>query len=851
MNRRASKVSAIFLIGCGLVLLSTGSAICSGDAAGPSLVREKVDFQNSPHSFEMTVPGNVDETRFLWPNLPGETSFYSAVRIRNVGESPIVNPRLTLNGFQTPMTTKELIDAVMPGASNGMDRILRIFYTMTRYVTHYEKPSGDAVHPLSFFLNYGYGVCFDQMGIMAELWDVAGFRWRFADPMNHATAEVEEPQQKKTVLLDTDFNAYYLKHDNWSIASVQDVREDPMLVLRSTHEREYHRSPWQEGDPVVDMWGSSEKMASLYAIRPTRPLYKATSGPQFNGKFSMILRPGESYSWHSDRDRYHQSFKENPPIMNVSRELIWETDLDLGKPHHRWFLDRKRIRESKSETQKTSLESGQLWKIPYRMFFPILGIDLFLKPDSDPRNPISGDETVLRIELRTPGKSVTEDVPLAKVMEGAYSLDALLYRLPYPTRNVDLLISIKSKGKSRAEKLNIQGVKISLVCQSTAFAFRSLQTGQNQIVYTDASAKRNVSIEIKTNPETVALPRFLSEGFSPSRGEEVAESALRFLWPAIPESDGAVGYQWQLSAHPDMRYPLSPTFERLIYGAFLRHENGNVVFELPWRGMLPVSRELFWRVRPYNAGNMAGDWSPIQSFKIRGPGVPRNVRLEEKAGKSILRWDPDPNGTVPTKYEIHTSSVEGFMPTNKRHRILGMGVSDRMKYRWADVYATDWPFVPPTLLATTQKTEFTVLDPNGPVPSMLQKPAAQYRVIAVDDQGSRSCPSPQIYLPHPRVISPLKVVLSPGPFRWKVPVISSLGRVLATSPDYRLGLWEKPNLHYSLLDIPKEAQDWNLDKDTGVIRGKIVRGQIVSLTVQVQESRYGNKDVKKIVFQSK
>lgn len=564
MNRRASKVSAIFLIGCGLVLLSTGSAICSGDAAGPSLVREKVDFQNSPHSFEMTVPGNVDETRFLWPNLPGETSFYSAVRIRNVGESPIVNPRLTLNGFQTPMTTKELIDAVMPGASNGMDRILRIFYTMTRYVTHYEKPSGDAVHPLSFFLNYGYGVCFDQMGIMAELWDVAGFRWRFADPMNHATAEVEEPQQKKTVLLDTDFNAYYLKHDNWSIASVQDVREDPMLVLRSTHEREYHRSPWQEGDPVVDMWGSSEKMASLYAIRPTRPLYKATSGPQFNGKFSMILRPGESYSWHSDRDRYHQSFKENPPIMNVSRELIWETDLDLGKPHHRWFLDRKRIRESKSETQKTSLESGQLWKIPYRMFFPILGIDLFLKPDSDPRNPISGDETVLRIELRTPGKSVTEDVPLAKVMEGAYSLDALLYRLPYPTRNVDLLISIKSKGKSRAEKLNIQGVKISLVCQSTAFAFRSLQTGQNQIVYTDASAKRNVSIEIKTNPETVALPRFLSEGFSPSRGEEVAESALRFLWPAIPESDGAVGYQWQLSAHPDMRYPLSPTFERLI-----------------------------------------------------------------------------------------------------------------------------------------------------------------------------------------------------------------------------------------------------------------------------------------------
>ena len=97
----------------------------------------------------------------------------------------------------------------------------------------------------------------------------------------------------------------------------------------------------------------------------------------------------------------------------------------------------------------------------------------------------------------------------------------------------------------------------------------------------------------------------------------------------------------------------------------------------------------------------------------------------------------------------------------------------------------------------------------------------------------------------------MKVAVSPGSFLWKAQVISSLGRVLATSPDYRLGLWEKPNLQYSLLDVPKEAQDWTLDKETGVIRGKIVRGQSVSLTVQVQESRYGNKDVKKIVFQSK
>ena len=188
MNGRSSKVSAIFLIGCCIVLLLIRPAVCSGDVTGPSVVREQVNFQNSPHSFEMPLPGNVDETRFLWPNLPGKTPFYSAVRISNVGENPIANPRLTLNGFQTPLTTRELMDALTRDASNGMDRILRIFYTMTRYVTHYEKPNGDALNPLGFFLNYGYGVCFDLMGSMAGLWDVAGFRWRYAHPMNHARA---------------------------------------------------------------------------------------------------------------------------------------------------------------------------------------------------------------------------------------------------------------------------------------------------------------------------------------------------------------------------------------------------------------------------------------------------------------------------------------------------------------------------------------------------------------------------------------------------------------------------------------------------------------------------------------
>ncbi|MFO7667383.1 MAG: hypothetical protein R6V76_12240 [Desulfobacterales bacterium] len=849
MTRNDFRVFYKPFILCNVLILLLFTTLGGGEAVGQTPVRESVVIRNSPYRFQITVPGNVDESRFLWPNFPGKTAYYSSVRIRNEGKKNVVNPRLILNGFQMPLTTKELIRALTHDSPDDLDRILRVFYEMTHYVSHQVLPATDPIYPLGFFLNYCYGVCFNQRGINAQLYDIMRLPWRVADPMNHATIEVENPYKKQTMLLDTDLNAYYLKHDNWNIASARDVQEDPMLILRSTHEREYHRSPWQEGDPIVDMWGSSEKMAALYGAAPPRPLEMTKTGPHLNENFSIILRPGESYGWHSDQNRYHESLKENP-ILNVSRQLVWETDLDLSKSHHRWFIKGSHIWKSVSAAQHVTIDSNHPWMIPYRLLFPVLGMDLFLRLDSDSENMARKGSLVLSIALKTPAKTVVEEVPLAKLIDRSYSLDRLLQKLPYPLRNMDVLISIKSPVNNSGISLNIKGLQIRLFCQSTAFACRSPQSGHNNIIYTDASKDRHVRIEIETQPATVQLPLFSKGVFSPGGGKEVAESALRFVWPALPDS-GAAGYQWQVSAHRDMRYPLSPTFERLVDGTFLRHENGNVFFQLPWRGMLPIGKELFWRVRPYDSNNLAGDWSPVKSFKIRGPGVPQNVRLVTKNGNNILMWDRNPQGTAPVKYEIHTSSLEGFMPTDRRHRILGMSSSEVMKYQWTDVYASDWPMVPPTLLTTTDQMEWIVFGKNGPQKILPSKLGAHYRIIAIDEEKSRSCPSPQIHLPHPQIVSPIKVVLPPGAIRWQVPVISSLGRVTARVPDYRLRLWDKSTLVYFLPDIPNGVKDWTIDRNTGILYGNLVRGQAVPLTVEVHDTKYGIKNVKKIVFEGK
>ena len=70
-------------------------------------------------------------------------------------------------------------------------------------------------------------------------------------------------------------------------------------------------------------------------------------------------------------------------------------------------------------------------------------------------------------------------------------------------------------------------------------------------------------LHLRTEPSEISLPAFDGDTFFPSDGSEVAETDLWFSWPPIL-GDEINGVHVQVSAYPDMRYPLSPTFDRLF-----------------------------------------------------------------------------------------------------------------------------------------------------------------------------------------------------------------------------------------------------------------------------------------------
>jgi hypothetical protein len=716
------------------------------------------------------VGGTVDESSFLWPSLPADERFVSSIMIRNTGDNVVVNPRISVNGNQIPLTTDELLSSIMLDSKEPLDRVLKIFYAIDRYSTHEDMRLGHwQESPLTFFVGYGGGMCEDRANIQRMLWDVLGQRWRDSQALNHTVFEVEVGD--RILHLDTDTQAYYMMHDNSTVASSLDIKTDPMLVQRAVHYRNYLKYPIGAKDTEPDMWYSSEKVAALYMGPYDYPLF--SNAPVYE-EFDILLRPGEGYGWHSDKPKHLHPIFHDTPLSDVVRDFTWETKLDFSRASHLWAVRQVNASGIPVRDGAVSIDKNTSVFLSYVHPFPMTGARIKLNPGAN-----VSSETLMQLTITGGiyGEQEKFDIPLYELISGTDSLSAHIQKFTYPLHDLQIEISISNSGIVNSSAISLKGLSFELYSQATVYAFRSLKTGRNDLVYTDASDKRSVEVQVNAIPLQTTLPGFpVGSLFSPGDNKVVAEGNLTFSWPRAVD---VKGYQIQISAFADMRYPLSPTFERIIDKNDVTESQGRIQYQLPWRGMLPVNRNLYWRVRPFREDLLAGQWSSILPFKVKGPQAPDKINVEYDQGRVILSWSASPSGTQPLSYEIHSSSLEGFVPMSEPHRVLGFGDQTVAKYQWDDLTATDWPVVPETTLTTTNDTRIILYGGANANPAWSSRLGAHFRVIAIDADGSRSCPSPQAHLLSPLVL----------PDR----VISTVGRITAKSP-YFLGLWDKPAL---------------------------------------------------------
>jgi hypothetical protein len=343
--------------------------------------------------------------------------------------------------------------------------------------------------------------------------------------------------------------------------------------------------------------------------------------------------------------------------------------------------------------------------------------------------------------------------------------------------------------------------------QMAPLALPAMSVGENKFVYMDQSpGERKVRITHNwversafRPPEAPSSPAF------PEDGGEVDGTDLVFRWLPAKDPDGEriADYHLELSDRPDMKWPLSTNFYKLISNT---PDRGKDQYTLPHRGLFASDQKYYWHVRAKNEKGVWGPWSSIWSFTPRGPSSPVDVTLAFDSDRNVgtLQWKPNPVGRKPAKYRIYGSDERGFSVNDEPFKAV-VGASKAV----------------PTTREANFVTEIAATETEviGAEIKLTNANRAFYRVVAVDEQGKRSGPSDFAEAPRPILYSrPVTDAKVGSEYRYSLSAIRSLGDLRTRVIDGKetMDYWDLEAPRFAL----KQGPPWlKIDASTGLLSG--------------------------------
>jgi hypothetical protein len=703
-----------------------------------------------------------------------------AVRLENVGETDVINPWLS-NGRNSFRTLGEIVlSAVDPphpplsprggrgkgeGGMTDREKAFALWFQEIRHRYHWAGDNNELGDPVKVFNVYGHNTCGNDSICLAGLWKQAGLKVTPARVVGHCVSQAFFDGRWN--LFDGDMHSMYLLRDNRTIACEQDLVRDHDLIRRSH----------TQGILNPDKRANDEWEASIYVFEG-KPEGDRNSATDTN--MNMKLRPGEAITWHwghADPVKYHGENKPKYPDLICNG--LWEYRPDFsGDLWKKGAADIQGIRASGGELTAADGKAGTIAWIVRSPYVFVGG-----------RLEVEG--SAVKWSLSWDGKSWTEAGP-----------DLGKHFPPGGPARYEYRLRCELGAGARLKRLGIVND-----LQMAPLALPAMSIGENKFVYTDQSpGKRKVQIthdwverSASRPPEPPASPVF------PTDGGETDAADLVFRWsPARdPDGNGIADYHFELSDRPDMKWPLSTNFYKLISNT---PDRGKSQYTVPQPGLLTPDQTYYWRVRAMNDKGVWGPWSSTWRFTPRGPAAPIDVILTFDPERNIgtLRWKPNPAGLKPAKYRIYGSDEKGFWASDEPYNAV-VGVSkDISKAR------------PANFSAEVTATEAAVI---GAEVKLSNANKAFYRVVAVDEQGRRSGPSDFAETPRPIIYSrPVTEAKVGSEYRYTLSAIRSLGDVRTRVVD------GKETMNYWDMEMPrfavKEGPSWlKVDPATGLLSG--------------------------------
>jgi acetyl esterase/lipase len=711
-----------------------------------------------------------------------------AVRMENVGDTEVINPWLS-NGRNDFRTLKEMAASALRPGMTDRDKAIALWRLQTMHRFHATTGDAEVNDPIKAINVYGYTTCGDDSICLAGLWKTAGFKVRPARVVGHCITQVHF--NGRWNLLDGDMGPFFLLRDNVTIASEQDIVRDHDLLKRThTH-----------GILDADSRGAAEWSAALF-------IYEGNAGGDRNSArdttMNMVLRPNEALVWrwgHRVPLKYHGRTEITVWGQRAAERVcngLWEYRPDFAK--EAWRIGADTVANIRVQDGALVSEQGKKGVLIWKMRSPYVFVGGRLE--------VEGSKA--KFSISWDGKSW---------QEVGKNLDAL-----FPTKGparYEYQLRCELPEGARLKRLAIVND-----LQMAPLALPEMVVGENRFTYTDqTTGPRRVRLTHTWVERSVSRPPGAPPApVFPADEGRTDGTDIVFQWrPAVvarsgdqvtTEKAGIADYHFELSDRPDMAWPLSSNFSKLVRNTA---DRGKPRYTVPYTGLLTPGREYYWRVRARNTKGVWGPWSKTWSFIPGGPAQPVEVTLEPaampdggvgrpapSAGKVLLRWKPNAAGTKPVKYRVYGSDEKGF------------SVSDE-PYRRTVGQSKDLPAqAPANFVAETTKTELVVLGAGLDLPNANK---AFYRVMAVDDKGKRSGPSDYAAAPRPFICSkPPEAAKVGKEFRYQVSTVRSLGDLRLRIVDGKevASFWEIERPQFVLVQGPKWIR---IDEGSGVLRG--------------------------------
>jgi len=676
-----------------------------------------VNFQQSDDSFTFVMNGLLDgENTFTYPNYKTFEPLES-LKIINKATTRVHNPRIIFNNKKKWFDINSLTAECFNETFTPKEKALSLWKFVRNNTFHgNESEYGDETFdPIKLFGVYGYGMCYNRnysntfiaQGIQANARSYS-FRGRhFISEINFGGGYM---------LIDSDVETFYLKSDNTTLASYEDIYTDKNLIKRVHH----------YGKRALSDYNVDNSFAyKIYGKRAQA--YYFGHYPNFHS-LDFLLRPNESieYSWLPGQ--YYHSFEN---IHNVDSNDIangkftYATNftnaslnelIDTAINCQTYLMDAKK---PNIHTDSSAINAEFVLKItsPFVIVNSTLKADFYQQTLGDSiRISFSKDSlTWTPVWQSTLLDNYTDSVNLYNQIATLTSTATYFYYLKFNL--------IPQQGHLSC---GIDSLTVVTDFQVSRFFLPALKLGNNSVNYSDSDTSgTNVDVTVVWKESTENNPpQQITTPIFPVDGGFVDSLRFTFYWNHAIDNDSIVDYEFQLSDRLDMKYPLMPSFE--VYTSKLNNGQELNRFSIPLDGMLNSGTIYYWRVKSKDSRGAWSEWSPVWSFIPIGPMPPINGSSAVSNDTAlIINWTKNSNGSNPLYYEIHSSG-----------EWLGFSASSQ------------------TLFDTTSADSLIIpLDCNTP--------NTFYRIIAVDSNYSKSGVSDVIQILYPQVyICPDTIVVN-------------------------------------------------------------------------------------------